>query len=109
MSNQDLLGTVFALFTSQNISIKLRYILSNLMFVLLYNNQTLKTLFSKEEFKNEIKLLNMHLQKDLDMKKFMKDENSKENEEKVSEEDKQERYLENTCLTLKKIMHILAS
>ena len=109
MSNQDLLGTVFALFTSQNISIKLRYILSNLMFVLLYNNQTLKTLFSKEEFKNEIKLLNMHLQKDLDMKKFMKDENSKENEEKISEEDKQERYLENTCLTLKKIMHILAS
>ena len=102
MSNQDLLGTVFALFTSPNISIKLRYILSNLIFILLYNNQTLKTMFSREEFKNEIKLLNMHLQKDLDVNKFMGDENSKNNED-----DKQENYLENTCLTMRKIMHIL--
>ena len=102
MSNQDLLGTVFALFTSPNISIKLRYILSNLIFILLYNNQTLKTMFSREEFKNEIKLLNMHLQKDLDMNKFMGNENSKNNED-----DKQENYLENTCLTMRKIMHIL--
>jgi hypothetical protein len=56
MSNQDLLGTVFALLTSLNISIKLKYILSNLIFILLFNNQTLKTMFSREEFKNEIKL-----------------------------------------------------
>ena len=126
MSNPDLLGIIFSLFTSDKINIKIRFILSNLIWILLYNNQNLKTMLSKEEFKVELKLLNIHLQKELDMKKINlynnnnnnndiinNEEEKKNNETQVISNDsnliksKDDEYLENTCLNMRKIMHIL--
>ena len=115
---------------------KIRYILSHLIWILLYDNQTLKTTLAKKEYIQEIKNLNIHLQKEYDMIKFNKqygnnfvnEKNSKLKEDEYEYEknldinnfkdinnnnendigDKKDKeYFENTCLNLRKILHIL--
>ena len=131
------------MFIGENTSIKIRFMLSHLIWILLYDNQTLKTALSKNEYIQEIKNLNIHLQKEYDMNKFQKQfGNIMINEEQMKlKEDKSEKnnginlidkttstfsgkiqnaqnenkpnnkkekeYLENTCLNLRKILHIL--
>ena len=124
------------MFIDENISVKIRYILSHLIWILLYDNQTLKTTLAKKEYIQEIKNLNIHLQKEYDMIKFNKqygnnfvnEKNSKLKEDEYEYEknldinnfkdinnnnendigDKKDKeYFENTCLNLRKILHIL--
>ena len=113
------------MFVSESISIKIRFMLSHLIWILLYDNQTLKTALSKNEYLSEIKNLNIHLQKECDMSKFQKefgDVMIREEQMKIKEESnkssdikskpgtdakKEKEYLENTCLNLRKILHIL--
>ena len=124
VKNENLIKIIFDMFLEENTTVKLRYILSHLIWILLYDNQTLKTALSKKEYIQDIKNLNIHLQKELDMIKFNKQyENSKEyeNESKLKEDDvdiknkngndisknKEAEYFENSCLNLRKILHIL--
>ena len=124
------------MFINENTSMKIRYMLSHLIWILLYDNQTLKTALSKKEYIQEIKNLNIHLQKEFDMIKFNKqygnnfvnEKNSKLKEDEYEYEknldinnfkdinnnnendigDKKDKeYFENTCLNLRKILHIL--
>ena len=129
VKNENLIKIIFDMFIDENISVKIRYMLSHLIWILLYDNQTLKTALSKKEYIQEIKNLNIHLQKEYDMIKFNKQYGNNfdiENESKLREDDfekikdinnknseddiekKKERdYFENTCLNLRKILHIL--
>ena len=139
VKNENLVKIIFEMFVDENISIKIRYMLSHLIWILLYDNQTLKTALSKKEYIQEIKNLNIHLQKEYDMSKFQKqlgDIMIQEEEMKIKEDDivksnglkpmiksndlngqsedniganekKEKEYLENTCLNLRKILHIL--
>ena len=127
------------MFVDENMFIKIRFMLSHLIWILLYDNQTLKTALSKKEYIQEIKNLNIHLQKEYDMNKFQKqfgdmmnnEEQMKakedfveksnglnqinktnelsvgKNESDKCENKKEKEYLENTCLNLRKILHIL--
>ena len=139
VKNNNLVKIIFDMFLSENVSIKIRYILSHLIWILVYDNQTLKTTLSKNEYIQEIKNLNIHLQKEYDMSKFQKqfgdimineeqmkindyfieknnelnqmtksnDLSSKNKEDKDVNKKKEREYLENTCLNLRKILHIL--
>jgi hypothetical protein len=131
VKNENLIKIIFDLFIEENTGVKIRYILSHLIWILLYDNQTLKTALAKKEYIQEIKNLNIHLQKEYDMIKFNKQysNNSSEYEKysKLSEDDiekmennfngknseedndkkKEKEYFENTCLNLRKILHIL--
>ena len=139
VKNEQLIKIIFDMFVDENISIKIRYMLSHLIWILLYDNQTLKTALSKKEYIHEIKNLNIHLQKQYDMSKFQKqfgDIMSNEEQAKIKDDfveksnglnqmnkeielsgkndgdnidnkKKEKEYLENTCLNLRKILHIL--
>ena len=129
VKNENLIKIIFDMFIDENTSVKIRYMLSHLIWILLYDNQTLKTALSKKEYIQEIKNLNIHLQKEYDMIKFNKQYGNnfnQENDSKLKEDDfeknmeinsknieddlekKKERdYFENTCLNLRKILHIL--
>ena len=136
VKNEQLIKIIFDMFIDENISVKIRYILSHLIWILLYDNQTLKTTLAKKEYIQEIKNLNIHLQKEYDMIKFNKqygnnfvnEKNSKLKEDEYEYEknldinnfkdinnnnendigDKKDKeYFENTCLNLRKILHIL--
>ena len=139
IKNDSLIKIIFDLFLRENISLKIRYILSYLIWILVYDNQTLKTALSKNEYIQEIKNLNIHLQKEYDMSKFQKqlegvaiseeqmkikedfveksnglnspnktnELSSKNEEDKDINKTKEKEYLENTCLNLRKILHIL--
>jgi hypothetical protein len=54
----------------------------------------LKGILNREEFKNELKSIYIHLQKEADARKYL-DQKGDDN------------YLEETCLNFKKITHIL--
>ena len=124
------------MFIDENTSVKIRYMLSHLIWILLYDNQTLKTALSKKEYIQEIKNLNIHLQKEFDMIKFNKQYNgnnfANEKNNKLYEDEyeydknmdiksinisnineidtekkKEKASFENTCLNLRKILHIL--
>ena len=131
VKNENLIKIIFDLFIEENTGVKIRYILSHLIWILLYDNQTLKTALAKKEYIQEIKNLNIHLQKEYDMIKFNKQYNNNSSEyekySKLSEDDiekmennfngknseedndkkKEKEYFENTCLNLRKILHIL--
>ena len=125
VKNEKLIKMIFDMLVSESISIKIRFMLSHLIWILLYDNQTLKTALSKNEYLSEIKNLNIHLQKECDMSKFQKefgDVMLREEQMKIREESnkssdvkskagtdtkKEKEYLENTCLNLRKILHIL--
>jgi hypothetical protein len=136
VKNENLIKIIFDLFIEENTGVKIRYILSHLIWILLYDNQTLKTALAKKEYIQEIKNLNIHLQKEYDMIKFNKqygnnfanEKNSKLKEDEYEYEknleinnfkdinnnnendigDKKDKeYFENTCLNLRKILHIL--
>ena len=129
VKNENLIKIIFDMFIDENTSVKIRYMLSHLIWILLYDNQTLKTALSKKEYIQEIKNLNIHLQKEYDMIKFNKQYGNnfnQENDSKLKEDDfeknmeinsknieddlekKKERdYFENICLNLRKILHIL--
>jgi hypothetical protein len=129
VKNEKLIKMIFDMFVSESISIKIRFMLSHLIWILLYDNQTLKTALSKNEYLSEIKNLNIHLQKECDMSKFQKefgDVMIREEQMKIIEDSnkssdvkrkagvgsdspskKEKEYLENTCLNLRKILHIL--
>jgi len=129
VKNENLIKIIFDMFIDENTSVKIRYMLSHLIWILLYDNQTLKTALSKKEYIQEIKNLNIHLQKEYDMIKFNKqyrNNYNNENDSKLKEDEfeknmeinaknieddfekKKERdYFENTCLNLRKILHIL--
>ena len=128
VKNEKLVKIIFDMFVGENVSIKIRFILSHLIWILLYDNQTLKTALSKNEYIQEIKNLNIHLQKECDMSKFQKEFGDiMINEEKMKKKEdfmerseiskkgvdnefnkkKEKEYLENTCLNLRKILHIL--
>lgn len=100
MSEGSLLGTIFALLSGEY-SIRIKCIITHLIWVLLFNNQTLRTMLSRDEFKGEIKAIHIHLQKELDMEKL--EEECKND----SLRDKNKKLLEETCLNLTKIMHII--
>lgn len=61
----------------------------------------MKTLLNKEAFKNELITTQMHLQKEFDVKKYMK------HEIKKSDVENYKKYLEESCVNFKKIIHIL--
>src|SRR5690606_24984263 len=63
VANENLLGMIFA-FLSGDYSNKVKFIISHLIWVLLYNNQTLKGILCKDEFKTELKSVFIHLQKE---------------------------------------------
>ena len=136
VKNENLIKIIFDMFIDENIGVKIRFILSHLIWILLYDNQTLITALSKKEYIQEIKNLNIHLQKEYDMIKFNKqygnnfvnEKNSKLKEDEYEYEknleinnfkdinnnnendigDKKDKeYFENTCLNLRKILHIL--
>jgi hypothetical protein len=129
VKNEKLIKMIFDMFVSESISIKIRFMLSHLIWILLYDNQKLKTALSKNEYLSEIKNLNIHLQKECDMSKFQKefgDVMISEEQMKIIEDSnkssdvkrkagvgsdspskKEKEYLENTCLNLRKILHIL--
>ena len=128
VKNENLIKNIFDMFIDENTSVKIRYMLSHLIWILLYDNQTLKTALAKKEYIQEIKNLNIHLQKEYDMIKFNKQyKNAFENESKLKEDEfeekieeinnkqnendidkkKEKEYFENTCLNLRKILHIL--
>ena len=130
VKNENLIKIIFDMFIDENTSMKIRYMLSHLIWILLYDNQTLKTALNKKEYIQEIKNLNIHLQKEYDMIKYNKQygndkfnnemdsklreddfeknieimsKNNEDNTDKIKEKD----YFENTCLNLRKILHIL--
>ena len=128
--NENLIKIIFDMFIDENTSMKIRYMLSHLIWILLYDNQTLKTALNKKEYIQEIKNLNIHLQKEYDMIKYNKqygnDKFNNEMDSKLREDDfeknieimsknnednidkiKEKDYFENTCLNLRKILHIL--
>ena len=125
VKNENLIKIIFDMFIDENIGVKIRFILSHLIWILLYDNQTLITALSKKEYIQEIKNLNIHLQKEYDMIKFNKQYGNNfynENESKLNEDEferkidiiedntdekKKRDYFENTCLNLRKILHIL--
>ena len=135
VKNENLVKIIFDMFVDEGTSIKIRFMLSHLIWILLYDNQTLKTALSKKEYIQEIKNLNIHLQKEYDMNKFQKqfgdivinEEQMKMKEDIVeksnglslmdkpigklskneNDKKKEKEYLENTCLNLRKILHIL--
>ena len=135
VKNENLVKMIFDMFVDENISIKIRFMLSHLIWILLYDNQTLKTTLSKKEYIQEIKNLNIHLQKEYDMNKFQKQFGEMINEEQMkmrediieksngidnitktisdklenetNNKKKEKEYLDNTCLNLRKILHIL--
>ena len=136
VKNENLIKIIFDMFIDENTSVKIRYMLSHLIWILLYDNQTLKTALSKKEYIQEIKNLNIHLQKEFDMIKFNKQYNgnnfANEKNNKLYEDEyeydknmdiksinirdineidtekkKEKEYFENTCLNLRKILHIL--
>lgn len=91
-------------------SIKIKSIISNLLWVLLYNNQTvnnqfklfnfqLKCTLNQNEFKSEIKLINIHIQKEYDSYKYLNEENTVDKEK--------ERYLEDAGINFRKIINVL--
>ena len=125
VKNENLIKIIFDMFIDENIGVKIRFILSHLIWILLYDNQTLITALSKKEYIQEIKNLNIHLQKEYDMIKYNKQYGNNfynENESKLNEDEferkidiiddnidekKKRDYFENTCLNLRKILHIL--
>ena len=132
VKNGDLMKGIFNMLIDENTTIKIRFILSHLIWILLYDNQTLKTALNKNEFLQEIKNLNVHLQKENDMNKIQsqygnilnEEEKTKTNEDYYYEDNnlngrdiqdkndndekkKEREYLENTCLVIRKILHIL--
>ena len=130
VKNESLIKIIFDMFIDENTSVKIRYILSHLIWILLYDNQTLKTALNKKEYIQEIKNLNIHLQKEYDMIKYNKQYGNNlinnESESKLREDEfeknyeiinkynedntenkKEKDYFENTCLNLRKILHIL--
>ena len=135
VKNENLVKIIFDMLVDEGTSIKIRFMLSHLIWILLYDNQTLKTALSKKEYIQEIKNLNIHLQKEYDMNKFRKqfgdiiinEEQMKMKEDiveksnglslmdkpigKLSKDEndkkKEKEYLENICLNLRKILHIL--
>ena len=130
VKNENLIKIIFDMFIDENTSMKIRYMLSHLIWILLYDNQTLKTALNKKEYIQEIKNLNIHLQKEYDMIKYNKqygnDKFNNEMDSKLREDDfeknieimsknnednidkiKEKDYFENTCLNLRKILHIL--
>lgn len=62
----------------------------------------MKALLNKEAFKNELISIQIHLQKDYDVKRYMKEDSI---QGKLSVND--EKYLEDACMNFKKIIHIL--
>ena len=104
MSEESLLGTIFAIFTNPSCSIRIKYIITHLLWVLLYNNQTLRTLLNREEFKTDLKMQNIHLQKELDLEKYGRD-NEVKKDDSISLYNR--KYLEETCMNMRKIMHII--
>lgn len=61
----------------------------------------MKATLNKEAFKNELLSTQMHLQKEIDLKKYMKEEVIK------NDMFNYDKYLEDSCLNFKKILHIL--
>ena len=98
MSEGNLIASIFAIFTGEY-SIRIKYIISHLIWVLLYNNQTLRTMLNRPEFKSELTSMNIHFQKELDMEKL--------NEEEEKKDENTHKWLEDTCLNMRKIMHII--
>ena len=98
MSEGNLIASIFAIFTGEY-SIRIKYIISHLIWVLLYNNQTLRTMLNRPEFKSELTSMNIHFQKELDMEKL--------NEEEEKKDENTHKWLEDTCLNMRKIMNII--
>ena len=61
----------------------------------------LKAILNKNEFKNEIQSIHLHLQKELDSVKYLK------NEEESKIEIENIKYIEDTTINFQKILHIL--
>lgn len=74
----------------------------------------MKGILSKEAFRSELIAMQLHLQKDFDMLKYMNNENVNDNEndnenykENVNENEIYKFQLEQASLNFKKILHII--
>jgi len=64
----------------------------------------LKAILNKEAFKNQLIATQLHMQKEQDMKIYMQPES-----ENKRDNAKNDKYLEESCMNFKKIIHILDS
>ncbi len=63
----------------------------------------MKAILNKEGFKRELLATQIHLQKENDMKKYMKEEIGNN----INNIENYDKYLEECCMNFKKIIHIL--